>query len=682
MGSKMRSATGVFNGLADLTIRTKLQGGFGLVLAILLAVSAFGFYGFVTVGHEVEEFAETAEEAAITARIESAFLKLNVHGREFAHTGDAQEAAKVREIGARLKALMAESLDHLVDESHRADIEKMQSALDIYMKDFDKAEALDQEFRSLVTDKLEPSGAKIVEDLDEIVEEARREGNAEAVTRAVEVREHALLARLYANIFIGRHDESFGAKAEDEYAKIATAMAALEGTLRTPRERELFQETQTLLGEYKQVFTKVHDDEVAIDKLVNGEMAEAAATVTKAAEHLQAEIAKVEATIRERTRDEVNLAETELLIGAILGLIAGITLAWLLSSAIANPVRAMTNAMGRLADGDLDVEVPAQGRGDEIGEMAGAVQVFKENAEQNKRLEAQAEEQKRRAEEEKKQAMQELADGFEASIGSIVNGVSAAATEMQSTAGSMTSISEETSNQANTVAAASQQATANVQSVASATEEMAASVQEISRQVAESTNIAGSAVNEAERLTEQMQALSDNSQRIGEVVKLINDIAEQTNLLALNATIEAARAGDAGKGFAVVAAEVKNLANQTANATGEIAGQVGSIQTATQNAVGAISGVSETIGKINEIAAVIAAAVEEQGAATGEIANSVQQAAQGTQQVDSSISQVSQAAQETGSASSEVLSAASEMAQQANKLNTEVASFLEKVRAA
>ncbi|MEQ9639215.1 MAG: methyl-accepting chemotaxis protein [Alphaproteobacteria bacterium] len=678
----MRNATGFFQAVTDLKIRVKILGGFGLVLAILLSVSAFGFFGFVTVGHEVEEFAETAEEAAITARIESAFLKLNVHAREFAHTGDAQQATKVREISTQLDALMTQALDHLADESHRADIEKMQSALAIYMKDFDKAEALDQEFRSLVNDKLEPNGIKIVEDLDEIVEEARREGNAEAVTRAVAVREHALLARLYANIFIGRHDESFGAKAEGEYAEIATAMTALERSLRTPHERELFQEVQTLLAEYKEVFHKVHDDEVAIDKLVNGEMAEAAATVTKAAEHLQSEIAKIEATIRERTRGEVNLAETELLIGAILGLIAGIGLAWLLSSAIANPVRAMTSAMGRLADGDLDVDVPAQGRGDEIGEMAGAVQVFKENAEQNKRLEAEAEEQKRRAEAEKKRAMQDLANGFEASIGSIVDGVSAAATEMQSTAGSMTSISEETSSQANTVAAASQQATANVQSVASATEEMSASVQEISRQVAESTTIAGAAVDEAERLSVQMQALSDNSQRIGEVVKLINDIAEQTNLLALNATIEAARAGDAGKGFAVVASEVKNLASQTANATGEIASQVGSIQTATQDAVGAISGVSETISKINEIASMIAAAVEEQGAATGEIATSVQQAAQGTQQVDSSITQVSQAASETGAASAEVLEAASEMAQQATKLNTEVAEFLQKVRAA
>ncbi|MFN5685812.1 methyl-accepting chemotaxis protein, partial [Bradyrhizobium sp.] len=232
-----------------------------------------------------------------------------------------------------------------------------------------------------------------------------------------------------------------------------------------------------------------------------------------------------------------------------------------------------------------------------------------------------------------------------------------------------------------TVAVASEQASTNVQSVASATEEMASSVTEISRQVQQSARMANEAVSQARTTTGRVGELSKAAARIGDVVELINTIAGQTNLLALNATIEAARAGDAGRGFAVVATEVKALAEQTAKATGDIGQQIAGIQAATQESVGAIREISETIERLSEISATIAAAVEEQGAATQEISRNVQQAAQGTQQVSSNITDVQRGATQTGTASSEVLSAAKLLSRDSGRLKEEVGKFLVSVRA-
>ncbi len=267
-------------------------------------------------------------------------------------------------------------------------------------------------------------------------------------------------------------------------------------------------------------------------------------------------------------------------------------------------------------------------------------------------------------------------------VSAVVKNVSAAATEMRSTAESMSATAEETSRQATTVAAAAEQATANVQTVASASEEMSASINEINRQVAQSAEIAGKANAEAERTNSTVQGLADAAQKIGEVVNLISEIAEQTNLLALNATIEAARAGEAGKGFAVVASEVKNLANQTAKATEEIETQVSEMQAVTDDAVGAIRTIAETIGEINAIADTISTAVGEQGSATQEIAENTQQAAAGTQQVSGNITGVTQASSETGAAAQEVLTAADELSKQAEALNGEIEAFIKNVRAA
>jgi len=274
-----------------------------------------------------------------------------------------------------------------------------------------------------------------------------------------------------------------------------------------------------------------------------------------------------------------------------------------------------------------------------------------------------------------------MADDFETNVKGVVEIVSSSATELQATAQSLSATAEETNRQSTSVAAAAEEASTNVQTVASAAEELASSISEIGRQVEESSRIAGQAATQAAKTNTEVESLASAANKIGEVVSLISDIAEQTNLLALNATIEAARAGEAGKGFAVVASEVKSLATQTAKATEEIAGQINEIQSATTDAVAAIKEISTTIGSINDIAGNVASAVEEQGAATKEIAHSVQQASAGTTEVSSNITGVTQAASESGASATQVLEAASELAKQSENLSSEVDKFLIQVRA-
>ncbi|KIZ48083.1 chemotaxis protein [Rhodopseudomonas palustris] len=380
--------------------------------------------------------------------------------------------------------------------------------------------------------------------------------------------------------------------------------------------------------------------------------------------------------LRDQTETQINIA---LAVIAMIVLGAG----YLVGRSVSRPLAAMTAAMIELAHGNFDVVLPGLGRRDEIGEIADAVETFKIKAEEKAREEAAAaSRQEAVAAQQRKAEMIKLADAFEGAVGEIVHIVSSASTELEASATSLTSTATRSQELATVVAASSEEASTNVQSVASATEEMASSVNEISRQVQDSARIASEAVNQAQATNDRVAELAQAATRIGDVVELINTIAGQTNLLALNATIEAARAGDAGRGFAVVAAEVKTLAEQTAKATGEISQQISGIQAATQLSVSAIKEIGDTIGRMSEIASTIAAAVEQQGAATQEISRNVQQAAQGTEQVSANITDVQRGATETGSASAQVLSSAKSLSIESNRLRSEVGRFLDTVRAA
>jgi methyl-accepting chemotaxis protein len=388
---------------------------------------------------------------------------------------------------------------------------------------------------------------------------------------------------------------------------------------------------------------------------------------------------------REIARAGMKLDQQQLTLTAILLVVAfvGTMVSFLIGRNISRPVVAMSKAMRELAVGNFEVQLPGLDRRDEVGQMACAVEEFKVQAlAKAERETAEREEKNRELAKERRIELHNLAQSFETAVGNIIENVGAASSELENSAVVLTKSSAATQQLSTVVATASEETSTNVQSVASATEEMANSINEIGRQVADSNRIANEAVDQAEKTDARIAELSLAANRIGDVTKLITTIAEQTNLLALNATIEAARAGDAGRGFAVVAQEVKTLASQTAKATSEISAQISGIQSATHDSVLAIKEISGTIGRVSEIAAAIAAAIEEQGAATQEIARNVQQAAIGSTQVATSIADVNRGAGDTGSASSQVLSSAQTLLNENKRLKAEVVKFLATVRAA
>jgi len=447
------------------------------------------------------------------------------------------------------------------------------------------------------------------------------------------------------------------------------------------------------------VYLADYEDTVARARRLGGQVAvgeaqrEITASAMSSRQKAEALIAAIGAynDLADRRATEVAAAATRhgealtwLIAGlSLAGVVFGMAGGWLMGrSQISRPIERSVARLRTLSDGDTESPIPGVGRKDEIGDIASAMAVFRDNLVRTREMQEELKRKDEEARQERRRAALEAATRFEAEVGSIVKGVATAATELEATATGMAAGAEETSRQATAVAAAAEQASANVQTVAAAAEELSASIAEISRQVAASTRIAQEAVSEASRTNATVESLAASAQRIGEVVRLINDIAGQTNLLALNATIEAARAGEAGKGFAVVASEVKNLANQTARATEEIGGQIAAVQGETGRVVEAIRAIGGTIEKISGIAASIAAAVEEQGAATAEIARNVQQAAAGTGAVSANIASVQDAASGSGAAAAQVRGAAAELSRGAETLRSQVERFLADMKAA
>ncbi len=471
----------------------------------------------------------------------------------------------------------------------------------------------------------------------------------------------------------------------DGLKKIDKLWAEYMATYLTPEEVKLAAKA----GKARETYSVISEDAVAASRR-NEPVAVLNAIVVKSEaafpalnsafddlKTLQGDVAKAEyekaaaAYIQDRNI-EIGLLVVAVLIGA--------GLSFLISRSVTNPLSQMIDVMDSLAKGNLSVTVQGQSRQDELGDVARAVEIFKSGLQETERMRSEQAGFAARAEAERKESMLKMADQFERSVGDIVRSVASAATELQASAEALTTTAQQTAQQSASVSAASHQVSTSIQTVSAAAEQMTQSINEIASQLSNAKSMTGAAVTEAERTNKQVVDLAVAAKKINDIIDLINDIAEQTNLLALNATIEAARAGDAGKGFAVVAGEVKNLASQTAKATGEIAAQIGDMQITTEASVAAIRQISSTIASLDTVSATIASAVEEQSASTDEIARNVQQAAQGSNEVSENINGVNNAVDLTGSSSNDVLNAARELSVQAEMLRKEMNKFLGNIR--
>lgn len=663
----------------NLRIRGRLYGGFGMLILFGVLLAGFAVWQLWAVRERVDYMTIQSTNAIRAGGIATELHAIRRGILRYTFDQDAGSLADADKRLANVSSLLETAIRTVRAEERRVgykDIEKDIGELK------SQRTALEDTIKQMIADRktLYTEGDKLAASMNKLTDATRRTPSAEVVA-ALEA--EILRVRMSNWRFIVSRNQQDITVFRNSIKLSSELITSLE-RLDLPQGTEpVLASIKSALGNYSSGFERASaklllGDEIYY-KSITPLIVNAIGKIDRVVSSLQDAFARTTSDVNQRIDSTVTMQQ--IVAGA--ALVLGLLIAFLIGRGIIRPLSGLTSGMKELADGNFGVVLPGLDRKDEVGDMAQAVEAFKIKAEEKARAEAEAKAREDQiAAEQRKRDMYQLANVFEEAVGEIVDTVSSASTELEASAGTLTSSASRAQELTTLVAAASEEASTNVQSVASATEEMASSVNEISRQVSESASIAQEAVAQARKTNERVGELVKAAARIGDVVELINTIAGQTNLLALNATIEAARAGEAGRGFAVVASEVKALAEQTAKATGEISQQISSIQAATQESVGAIQEIGDTIGRMSEISSTIASAVEEQGAATREISRNVQQAAQGTTQVSVNITDVQRGATETGSASSQVLSAAQSLSSESNRLKLEVGKFLSTVRAA
>lgn len=665
---------------SNMKISTKVFGGFGITLILLLVIAIVGYSGLINTGDNFTRYRALAVQTNEAGRVQANLLETRLQVKNFIINASEDNIKNVKERAQATLDLIEELKARVRGEPERLKIvEEKEIAMQQYLAAFDEVTKKQAEHNELYENYLNKLGYEMERGLYGVMESAYADGDAEAAYLAGTTLRLLMLGRLNVVKFLIENDQPSFDKAIADFNEMRESAKTLRNNLVNAERRALTDGVLGNLDTYQNAFVDIHKVILSRNDVIDKTLDIIGPQIASDIEDLKLAVKEEQDTLGPQATAAVKQATRTTLIVSIVGVGFAVLAAWLIGMGVSRPIRSMTEAMIDLAEGNKQTEIPSTDLKNEIGDMANAVLVFKENMIKADEL-AEQQRQDEIAKQKEAERVRKLIQEFELTVVQVLDNLSSADQSMTKIAGHVLDNATSTKERSTSVSAAAEQATQNVETVSSAAEELAASISEISRQVLQANSVSDKAVEESKHTSEEIRILEENVSKITEIVNLINDIADQTNLLALNATIEAARAGEAGKGFAVVASEVKNLANQTSKATEEIGAQIASVQNSTSQAVKAIDGISRVITEVSEISSSISAAVEEQSSATQEIARNVEEAATGTQSVSGSIVDVLHAAEESEHSANEISESSRLMSEESDRLREKVASFLQAVQ--